>query len=277
MFQKNFTLLKNPSNWRRVSIANWNAPNDPTVYAQLSVDFGACNDYLKKINANSSVKVTPTHMVAKACALILKKFPDLNGIIRWKRIYLRKTVDIFLQVAIEAAGPNEKADLSGAKVSECDKKTLIEIASELKDKANAIRARKDPHLQKTMGLFNKIPAFLLSFVVRFASFLIYNFDVHLPSLGLLADPFGSAMVTSVGMFQMAPGFAPLVPASRCPLIICLGEVKDKPWVVDHQIVIRPIADMCITFDHRFIDGLTGSRMARYLQEILKNPDLHFES
>ncbi len=272
MFKHPFTRLKNPASWRRISIANWNSPNDPTVYGSIDIDFSCCLDFLKKVNANSDVKVSATHVMAKAIALVLRKFPDLNGIVRWNRIYLRKTVDIFLQVSIEAQNIDEKPDLSGAKIEECDKKNITDIARELKDKSQQIRSKKDPQFKKTLGLFQMVPDLLLGIFVKVASFLIYNLDIHLPKIGLTSDPFGSAMVTSVGMLGIPPGFAPLVPASRCPLILCLGEIKDQPWVENGQLTIKPVGKLAITFDHRFIDGLTGSKMIRHLEEILQNPD-----
>lgn len=274
LFVHKFKALKNPSSWRRISIANWRAPDDPTVYGLLDIDFTQVLAYLEKINPTLDLKVSPTHVLAKAMALVLKKFPDLNGIIRWQKIYLRSSVDIFLQVAIEATSPNEKADLSGAKIENVDKKSLSDICQELKDKSDKIRQKKDPQFQKTFKLMSKIPQFLLGFIVKIGSFLTFNFDLNLPSLGFPADPFGSAMITSVGMLKMPPGLAPLVPVSRVPLIVCLGEIRDKPWVVAGQVVVRPVAQLGITFDHRFIDGLTGAKMVKYLEDILEHPDQH---
>lgn len=271
MFLRKFHRLKHTSGWRRIAVANWRAPNDPTVYGSLPMDFTQAQIFLDQINRASDVKISATHLVAKATALMLAKFPDLNGIVRWNSIYLRKTVDIFLQVAIGKDSPDEKLDLSGAKIENCDQKSLLEIARELKEKANLIRSQRDPHIQKTVNLFNKIPQWLLSWVVRLGSFLVYNFDLHLPQLGLMADSFGSAMVTSVGMLKMPAAFAPLVPASRVPLIICVGQVTDQPVVVDGQVVVRPMLDLTVTFDHRFIDGLMGSRMVHYFRQLFEDP------
>lgn len=274
MFSKKFYLLKKPSDWRRLSIANWKAPNDPTVYGSLEIDFRKALDFLKQLNEKTETKVTVTHLVAKMAALTLKKFSDLNGIIRFQKIYLRKTVDIFLQVAIESSKPNEKPDLSGAKIERCDEKSLLQIASELKSKSKNIRKKEDPHFKSSNRMLCFVPAFFLPFVLRFLTFLIYDLGLSLNFFGVPEDPFGSAMVTSVGMFKVPSGYAPLVPMSRVPLIICVGEVKEKPWVIDGVVTPCPILDLSFTFDHRFMDGLTGARMAHYFEEILENPKKH---
>lgn len=254
-------------------MATWKAPNDPTVYGKLPIDFTHAADYLEKINRNSPVRITVTHLIAKGVALVLKKFPDLNGIIRWKTIYMRKTVDVFLQVAVDSKGGDEQPDLSGAKIESCDEKSLAQIAGELRDKSGNIRTKKDPQFRGTLNLIKWIPNFALSWAVRFISFVLYNLGLSFPSLGLPADPFGSVMVTSVGMWSVPSGFAPLVPMSRVPLVICVGEVKDEPVVIEGKVVVRPILDLSVTFDHRFIDGLTGSRMAKYFRDIIEKPDV----
>jgi len=271
MGEKRFELLKNPTTWRRLAIANWKAPNDPTVYFAFPIEFTAAQRFLDKVNSEGTIKITPTHLVTKAVALTLCRFPALNGIIKWRRIYLRKSVDIFLQVAIAEQAAGERPDLSGAKIANCDTKELWQIATELKEKSQAIRDKSDPHFKMTLNLLNKMPTLFLSWAVRGMAFLIYNLGLDFPRFGLPADPFGSAMVTSVGALGMASGFAPLAPMSRVPLIVCVGEVTERPWVVAGQVEARPVIDLSITCDHRFIDGLSGARMAEYFKAILENP------
>lgn len=272
MKSKRFERLKNPSSWRRISIANWKAPNDPTVYFAFPIEFSRAQRFLEQISRESKIKMTPTHLVSKAVALTLRRYPELNGIIKWRRIYLRKSVDIFLQVAIAEQNTTERPDLSGTKIEKCDAKNLVQIAVELKEKSRSIREKRDPQFKLTLKLLNNIPALFLSWCVRLIGFLIFNLGLNLPRLGLPADPFGSAMVTSVGSLGIASGFAPLTPMSRVPLIVCVGEVTDRPWVVDGQVAARPILDLSVTFDHRFIDGLSASRMAEYFKGIIENPE-----
>lgn len=274
MSPKKFTLLKNPSSWRRLSIATWRAPNDPTVYGQVEFDATNALAFLEKINETSPIKITMTHLVAKVIAQTLHRFPDLNGIIRWRRVYLRDTVDLFLQVAIKETDETERPDLSGVKIEACERKNLAQIAEELKTKSRQIREKKDPQFKATLSLMNKIPALVLSWTIRLISFVIHDLGWNLSRLGLPSDPFGSAMITSVGMLDLPSGFAPLVPMSRVPLIVCVGQVVEKPWIVDGTVVARPVLDLSVTFDHRFMDGLIASRMAKYIRDILANPQEH---
>jgi pyruvate/2-oxoglutarate dehydrogenase complex dihydrolipoamide acyltransferase (E2) component len=87
------------------------------------------------------------------------------------------------------------------------------------------------------------------------------------------DPFGSALITSVGMFGIDTAFAPLLPVARCPILILVPEVRPRPWVVDDHLEVRPVLRLCATFDHRLIDGAAAGRLARALHASFANPDL----
>lgn len=56
---------------------------------------------------------------------------------------------------------------------------------------------------------------------------------------------------------------------RCPIaaqtaVLGMHATKDKPWVVDNQIVIRPIMVVALTYDHRLLDGREGELRSRSL-------------
>jgi pyruvate dehydrogenase E2 component (dihydrolipoamide acetyltransferase) len=58
------------------------------------------------------------------------------------------------------------------------------------------------------------------------------------------------------------------------LAICgLFAIKDKPAVVDGQVVPRKLMNLSITFDHRVIDGAQGARFMRDLVALLEHPEL----
>jgi pyruvate/2-oxoglutarate dehydrogenase complex dihydrolipoamide acyltransferase (E2) component len=277
MFANNFRKLKNPASWRRLSVATWKAPNDPTVYGHFDVDITHALAFLEKINQTAPTKITMTHLIIKATALMMKKYPDCNGIIRWNKIYLRNTVDIFAQVAIAEASKGDKPDLSGAKIKQCDEKSLVEISKGLQAKSQYIREGEYKTFKSTLNLLNFVPDLLLRPFLRLIEFLLYDLALDLSWAGIPYDPFGTAMVTSVGALGTPAGYAPLVPLSRCPFIICAGTVVKKPWVVNDQVVPRHIIDIRGTFDHRFMDGLIASRMFHYFNEILATPEKFMSS
>lgn len=265
-----FTKIK-LTPWRKLALVTWKGSGDPSVYGLYEFDAAPALAFIKNYNQANNTRVTLTHFVAKAMGITLEKYPAINGIIKWGQIYQRDSIDIFLQVAIEDKNNEHKESLSGAKIANINKKSLKEISEELSLLASDIRQEKDPQFQKTFNIARLLPVWLLKPLVRLHEFAVFNLGLNLPALGIVPDPFGSAMLTSVGSLGVPPGFAPLVPPSRCPLLICLGRVEDKPWVVDGKVVVRPVVGFAATFDHRFMDGLMASRLFKIFTDVVQNP------
>jgi pyruvate dehydrogenase E2 component (dihydrolipoamide acetyltransferase) len=79
------------------------------------------------------------------------------------------------------------------------------------------------------------------------------------------------VVTNVGSFGIDTAFAPFVPMGRCPMLLLVPEVKDRPVVVDGEIVARPILRLCASFDHRIIDGAQAGKLAKVITELVAHP------
>lgn len=267
-----FIKLKNPSPWRKLALVTWKSPGDPSVYAPIEFDATNALAYLNQLNQTATTKITMTHLIAKASGMVIEKYPSVNGIIKWGAIYQRQDVSISLQVAVPNHDSPLRDHLSLTKIENISQKSLPDIAQELSQSSGKIRQGEDKLFQKTFGIAKFLPSFLLKVLVKIHAFLVYNLNLSIPSLGIIPDPFGSAMVTSVGSLGVPPGFAPLVPPSRCPFLICLGMTKDKAWVLENkEIAVRPITTFVCTFDHRFLDGFMASRMFKSLMEILDQP------
>lgn len=268
-----FKKIKQLSPWRKLSLLTWEKPSDPSVYGKMEIDARPCLKFVEDLNKkHPEAKITLTHVVGKAMGLTIARYPNINGIVRGRSLYLRDSVDLFLQVAVPNTEASHKELLSGAKIENIDQKSIPEIASSLQTQATDIRSDNDRLFKKSFSLANLIPQWLLLPIVRLHEKLVYDWDVHLPSLGIIADPFGSAMLTSVGSLNVPGGYPPLVPFSRCPLLMCLGQIETKPWVIDNNVVPCPIMTLFITFDHRFLDGLMASRMHKFLKDLLEHPE-----
>ena len=170
-----------------------------------------------------------------AVALAIRRYPQLNGIVARGRIMLRETVDIFIQVAVEGG-----SDLSGVKIARADEKSVLEIARETEERVERLRQRRDRQVERTKSLLDRVPVRLLGPAVRTLSYLTYDLDLDLTRFDVVKDGFGSAMVTNVGTFGLAQAYAPLVPFSRVPLVVLVGEVQDKAVVEAGRVVVRPM-------------------------------------
>ncbi|MFH1351611.1 MAG: dihydrolipoamide acetyltransferase family protein [Pseudomonadota bacterium] len=56
-------------------------------------------------------------------------------------------------------------------------------------------------------------------------------------------------------------------------ILAVGAIIDKPVAVDGQVVIRPMMNVTLTYDHRTIDGAEAGKFMRTLKTLMENPIL----
>jgi pyruvate dehydrogenase E2 component (dihydrolipoamide acetyltransferase) len=225
---------------------------------------------MDRVREATGARVTVTHMVARAVALGIRAFPQLNGIVARRRILLRDTVDIFIQVATQGG-----RDLSGFKVVRADEKTVVEIAREVEQRVELLRSRRDRQVERTKSILDRIPMPILGPVMRTIAYLIYDLDLDLSRLGIVKDEFGSAMVSNIATFGLSTAMAPLVPFSRTPLVVLVGQVEQRAVVEDGDIVARPMLTLGVTFDHRFMDGYQGGKMADLMRAYMSDPE-HYE-
>jgi hypothetical protein len=60
---------------------------------------------------------------------------------------------------------------------------------------------------------------------------------------------------------------PIIPLSRLPIVMVVTEVRDRPWVEDDKVVVRPIMKIMVTLDHRVMDGYKGGQLSAELKRI----------
>jgi len=262
-----YRALENPSAFRKLAAAMWRAPNDPHIFGAVDIDMTAAETFLTAYNRRHDCRATVTHLVTRAVAMTLANHPEYNAKVGWWRIKVRSRVDIFCQVAADGG-----RDLSGFRIDGADRLSVAEIAAALNGAAQRIRSGRDPAFDRSRRLFRALPLWAVRLIVGLMSLLANTLNLHLPGLGLPRDPFGSAMVTSIGMMGVDTGFAPFTPVARCPLIATVTRVKPRPWVVEGRIEPRPILRLCGTFDHRVIDGYHAAEISAEVEDLLTHPE-----
>ncbi|WP_408897068.1 dihydrolipoamide acetyltransferase family protein [Nocardioides sp. R1-1] len=80
---------------------------------------------------------------------------------------------------------------------------------------------------------------------------------------------GSFTLTNVGVFGVDGGTPIINPGESA--ILCLGAIRPQPWVVGDQVVPRQAMTLTLSFDHRHIDGATGSRFLADVADIVSDP------
>jgi pyruvate/2-oxoglutarate dehydrogenase complex dihydrolipoamide acyltransferase (E2) component len=266
---------KNPSTFRKLAIGTWRTSYDPSVYGALTLRMEEAQRYLEAFRARTGRRLTVTHMIGRAVAAVFQEVPDANAILRGARLYLRKQVSVFFQVAMQDPDTGE-IDLSGMVLRDVDKKSLVEIVDECDVRFAKVRARKDQELESSRSLMSRLPGALVHPMLRLTSFLSYELNVDLRRLGIPRDAFGSVMITNIGSLGLQEAYVPLVAYSRVPLLLAVGAIEDAPVVEDGKLVPAKVMKVCATFDHRILDGAHAAKMARTLRAWMERPFEHFD-
>lgn len=245
----------------------WQRPVDPSVYGFLELDATRALTWIEEARERTGVHVTITHVVGKAVADALATRPDVNAIVRRGRgIWARDQVDVFFQVARDGG-----EDLLGALVQRADEKDPVAIATELERLSKRVRAHRDPSLDLTASLMQRLPEALVGPAMKAAETLTYDLGIDLRRLGIPYDAFGSVMVTNLGTFGLRTALAPLVPFARTPLVIAVGAVTDTPVAIEGRVEVRPVLSLGVTLDHRILDGYQAGLLATRFREIFEDP------
>lgn len=251
--------------WRKIAGSIWGPPNDPQVYGAMEFDATPLQSYIESARG-AGHRITVTHLVGQAMAHAMHDVPDFNVRIRGSRFYPRESVDIFYITAVEGG-----RSLSGVKIERADEKSVLEVAKELTERAGAKKRGDDPEFAKTKKMLERTPLRIMRLSMRFAAWVSGDLDRNLKALGVEKSTFGSAMITSVGMFGLPQGFAPLAKFYRVPLIILVGEVSDRPVAVEGRVEVRPMVPITATIDHRYADGWHISQLLKPFRAYMADP------
>ncbi len=78
-------------------------------------------------------------------------------------------------------------------------------------------------------------------------------------------------LSAMGMFGLEEFYAIVNQPENA--ILAVGAIIDKPWVVNKQVVVKPIMNVGLTYDHRTIDGAEAGRFMQTLKLFIENPML----
>lgn len=82
---------------------------------------------------------------------------------------------------------------------------------------------------------------------------------------------GTFTLSNLGMFGVDRFTAIINPPQSG--ILAIGRTVETPVGVDGQIVLRPMANFCLSADHRIVDGIVAARFMTDLRRMLETPEL----
>ncbi|MDP2437577.1 MAG: 2-oxo acid dehydrogenase subunit E2 [archaeon] len=280
---------------RKLMMATWEGPSTGEIYGLINIPIAKSFDWASK----QSTRITVTHMTIKAIGLALKKTPFINSKIVFDKLVPHDTVDVgsmflFILMIIynllsfslsnSSIFSNKKAliaveggnQLANAKIEICDKKSCAEISVELNKAAGKLRQGGDEEFNKTLATMRMLPTWVLRPIVQFSGWLAASLGLSIPALGVRPHPFGSCIVTSIGMLGLDHVYVPHTPFARVPVLVMVGQSKLRPSIdADGQVIAQEQLCLTATFDHRFIDGSQGGIFITAIKDAFENPALSF--
>lgn len=122
----------------------------PQFYLTTDVDIAAGMVLVNQMNAagkEEELRVSPMTLVIKACALALRKFPNLNASFGGDKIIVHDEINIGVAVAVEGG-------LLTPVIPHCDQKSVAQIAREVRAAAERARSGRMSREDLTPGTFS---------------------------------------------------------------------------------------------------------------------------
>ena len=84
---------------------------------------------------------------------------------------------------------------------------------------------------------------------------------------------GTFTISNLGMYGVEQFIAVLNPPQAA--ILAVGAIEDRAVPRDGEVVVRPMLTLGVTFNHRFMDGYQGGKMADLMRAYMSDPP-HYE-
>ena len=82
---------------------------------------------------------------------------------------------------------------------------------------------------------------------------------------------GSFTVTNLGMYGIT-AFTPIINLPEVA-ILGAGAIEEELKLKEDRVVVRRVMNLCLTHDHRVIDGADGAMFLKRVREFLEQPHL----
>jgi pyruvate/2-oxoglutarate dehydrogenase complex dihydrolipoamide acyltransferase (E2) component len=209
------------------------------------------------------------HCIAKAAG----EHPRIHAVRRGRRrLVLFRDVDVSLAIyrRLNGGEADERIPMPYV-LRRAEAKSVATIAAEMRA---ALSVRLAPGEQWLDPLGDVPPPWLL----RLAYVLPQRLRQFVYWDRMLANPWrvkktmGTVMITAVPGKSKASHSGWFIPLGIHPLVVAIGGVSRKPWVIDERIEPRDILAVTVLFDHDVIDGVPAARFLRRLVELLEGAD-----
>jgi pyruvate/2-oxoglutarate dehydrogenase complex dihydrolipoamide acyltransferase (E2) component len=249
---------------RKVAAATWAAPHEGRLMTRLVLDAAPVQDYVDSHRAAGAKGLTAMHVVGAAAGRALHAVPSANARVRAGRVVPFDDISVGFAVDI-----GQGTDLAPYKVSGADLLTPAEIATEVWQGVRALREGTHAGFTTSTTVARWVPTPFMRPMMHATSSLLGGWG--LPVLGQQGNPLGSVFISNVAPLGVEEVFLAPVPFARTPIYIALGLVTERAVVRDGQVTAVPQFTLCLTGDHRIVDGVQCAMYFDALKRLLADP------
>ena len=244
------------------------------VYINEEVDVTELMKYLK---AKKKVDndLTFFHAIVTVMGKTIYSKEKLNYFISNRHLYKRNEVVISFVAKVEF---NESAEEIMILVPIEKDDNIDKLSKKIKDKVASVRKKNESKTPQKKGansaidVIGKLPNFIRVPLVG----ILKKFD----SKGFLPESlkednlyYSTAIVSNLGSIKCDSIYHHLSDFGTCSIIMTIGEVKDKPVLINGKEEVRQFCEFGITLDERIADGFYFAGAVKIIEEICKNPKL----
>ena len=249
---------------RKVAVATWAAPTEGRLMTRIVVDAAPLQDYVSRRRAEGAQGLTIMHVLGAAAARAVRAVPEANTRVRGARVVPFQDISVGFAVDI-----GQGTDLAPCKVAGADLLSPAEIATEVWKGVRALRDGTDPGFNTSTKVAALVPAVLMRPMMLATSWLLGGWG--LPVLGQQGNPLGSVFISNVAPLGIEEVFLAPVPFARTPVYISVGVVTERAVVRDGVVAAVPQLTLCLTGDHRLVDGVQCAIYFDALKRLLADP------
>lgn len=250
---------------RKVAVATWRPVTEGRLMTRLVVDVDPALAYVASRRAAGAKGLTLMHVVGAAAARAARQVPEANTRVLAGRVVPFADVSVGFAVDI-----GQGTDLAPVKVTAADTLTPAQIATRVWEGVRALRDGTDPGFRRSTAVARWVPSLLMGPMMRVTSVLLGG--VGVPVLGQHANPLGTVFISNVAPLGVEEVFLAPVPFARTPVYLSMGTTSERAVVRDGRVVAVNQVTLCLTGDHRLVDGVQCALFFAALTGFLAEPD-----
>lgn len=250
------------------------ARSDSQVFFDAEIDVSKVENLIRE-RRKSGENVSFLEYFLTVVVRTIAKYPRMNRFVAGRRVFARDDIRVSMVVKRELSSDNDETTV---KFNFAPDSTVDDVALALKEAVskNKGETADKNNTDKFVGILNKLPRWLLSFVVGMLKFL--DFYGIMPKAVHELSPFHtSVFVTNMGSIGAEPIYHHIYDFGTTSIFIALGNKKSQRVInKDGKMVERKVMKLRFAADERIADGYYLSKSLKYFTSLFAHPELLHE-